>query len=100
MAPCAEIGLNHGLFQPAHGSAPDIMGKDLANPSAMFLSAAMMLEWLGQKYQNESLLNAAGLLESKIEEGFSLKRTQPKEFGGPHGCSEHTRNLLEILKDL
>ena len=100
MAPCAEIGLKHGLFQPAHGSAPDIMGKDLANPTAMFLSAAMMLEWLGQKYQNESLMNAARLLESKIEEGFRFKRTQPKEFGGPHGCSEHTRNLLEILKDL
>ncbi|MDP7407461.1 MAG: isocitrate/isopropylmalate family dehydrogenase, partial [SAR324 cluster bacterium] len=100
MAPCAEIGLKHGLFQPAHGSAPDIMGKDLANPTAMFLSAAMMLEWLGQKYQYESLLNAAGLLESKIEEGFRLKRTQPKEFGGPHGCSEHTRNLLEIIENL
>ena len=100
MASCAEIGDNHGLFQPAHGSAPDIMGKDLANPTAMFLSASMMLEWLGKKYQNESLLNAARLLESKIEEGFRFKRTQPKEFGGPHGCSEHTRNLLEILKDL
>ena len=49
------------------------MGKDLANPTAMFLSAAMMLEWLGQKYQNESLMNAARLLESKIEEGFRLK---------------------------
>ena len=45
-------------------------------------------------------MNAAKLLESKIEEGFRLKRTQPKEFGGPHGCSEHTRILLEILKDL
>ena len=100
MAPCAEIGLNHGLFQPAHGSAPDIMGKDLANPTAMFLSAAMMLEWLGQKYQNESLLNAARLLESKIDEGFRSKRIEPKEFGGPHGCSEHTRNLLEIIEDL
>jgi len=100
MAPCAEIGLNHGLFQPAHGSAPDIMGKDLANPTAMFLSAAMMLEWLGQKYQNESLMNAARLLENKIDEGFRSKRIEPKEFGGPHGCSEHTRNLLEIIEDL
>ena len=100
MAPCAEIGLNHGLFQPAHGSAPDIMGKDLANPTAMFLSAAMMLEWLGQKYQNEFLMNAARLLESKVDEGFRSKRIQPKEFGGPHGCSEHTRNLLEIIEDL
>mgnify|MGYP003322890124 CR=1 FL=1 len=90
MTPCDEIGVKHGLFQPAHGSAPDIMGKDLANPTAMFLSAAMMLEWLGQKYQNESLMNAGILLESKIDEGSRLKRTQPQEFGGPHGSSEHT----------
>ena len=46
MAPCAEIGLNHGLFQPAHGSAPDIAGKGIANPIAAILSLAMMLDHL------------------------------------------------------
>jgi len=46
MAPWREVGDRHALFQPTHGSAPDIAGKGLANPIAMFLSAAMMLEWL------------------------------------------------------
>jgi 3-isopropylmalate dehydrogenase len=47
MAPSADIGPNHGVFQPSHGTAPDIAGKGIANPVATILSAAMMLEWLG-----------------------------------------------------
>ncbi len=46
MAPSADIGDKHALFQPAHGTAPDIAGKGKANPTAMILSAAMMLDWL------------------------------------------------------
>ena len=48
MAPCAELGPEHGLFQPAHGSAPDIAGQDKANPTATFLATAMMLDWLAR----------------------------------------------------
>ena len=47
MAPSADIGPKHGVFQPSHGTAPDIAGKGIANPVATILSAAMMLEWLG-----------------------------------------------------
>jgi 3-isopropylmalate dehydrogenase len=46
MAPSADIGDDHAVFQPAHGSAPDIAGKGIANPVAAILSVAMMLEWL------------------------------------------------------
>ena len=46
MAPSADIGERHAVFQPCHGSAPDIVGRGLANPTASFLSAAMMLDWL------------------------------------------------------
>ena len=46
MAPSADIGDSVAVFQPSHGSAPDIAGKGIANPIAMILSAAMMLEWL------------------------------------------------------
>jgi 3-isopropylmalate dehydrogenase len=46
MAPSADIGEKHAVFQPSHGSAPDIAGKGIANPVATILSAAMMLEWL------------------------------------------------------
>lgn len=47
MAPSADIGPGHGVFQPSHGTAPDIAGKGIANPVATILSAALMLEWLG-----------------------------------------------------
>jgi 3-isopropylmalate dehydrogenase len=46
MAPSADIGDRHAVFQPSHGTAPDIAGKGIANPVAMILSAAMLLEWL------------------------------------------------------
>ena len=98
MAPCAEIGLNHGLFQPAHGSAPDIAGKDKANPTAMFLSAAMMLDWLSEKFNNEDLECSARLIEAAVYEGFSSLKTQPNELGGDHGLSEHTDAILNIIE--
>src|SRR6201991_5227737 len=50
MAPSADIGDRHAVFQPCHGTAPDIMGKGLANPAAMILSAAMMLDWLADPH--------------------------------------------------
>ena len=49
MAACAEIGDQVGLFQPAHGSAPDIMGQDKANPLAAVLSGALMLDYLAER---------------------------------------------------
>jgi 3-isopropylmalate dehydrogenase len=56
MAPSADIGDKHAVFQPSHGSAPDIAGQGIANPVAMILSVAMMLEWLGNA---ETLCGAA-----------------------------------------
>ena len=94
MAACAEIGDHHALFQPAHGTAPDIAGTGKANPTAMFLSAAMMLEWLGSRHELEPCLGAARGLETAIENGFAGGTIQPMEFGGPHGTAEVTRAVL------
>jgi 3-isopropylmalate dehydrogenase len=98
MAPCAEIGENHGLFQPAHGSAPDIAGTGKANPTAMFLSAAMMLEWLGDKHNTEPCKNAARRLEAAIETGFETGNIQPMEFGGPHGTKDVAKTVIELIE--
>ncbi len=49
MAPSADIGDDHAVFQPCRGTAPDIRGRGLANPTATILSAAMMLDWLADK---------------------------------------------------
>src|ERR1700750_1326044 len=59
MAPSADIGDKYAVFQPCHGTAPDIMGQGKANPTAMILSAAMMLDWLAGKHQLDRAAEAA-----------------------------------------
>jgi isocitrate/isopropylmalate dehydrogenase len=73
MAPCAEMGERHGLFQPAHGSAPDIAGTDQANPIAMLLSAGLMLDWLGERHGVPACGAAADVLERRVEAGLRTK---------------------------
>jgi len=67
--PSANIGDNHALFEPAHGSAPDIAGRGIANPFAALMSASMMLEYLGNRKQAE-LLNMA--IENTISGNLNI----------------------------
>lgn len=97
MAPCGEIGDAHALFQPAHGSAPDIAGQDKANPTAMFLSAALMLDWLAERHGIDALAEAAVMIENAVYEGFASGRINPVEFGGTTGTSEQTRAIVDLL---
>lgn len=99
MAPSGDIGDSHGLFQPAHGSAPDIAGQGKANPTAMFLSAALMLEWLGDKHGHRGCLDAAALLNRAIERPFAARRILPFEYGGQSGTAEITGAVLEALAE-
>src|SRR5580704_5136647 len=64
MAPSADSGDRHAVFQPCHGTAPDIMGKGLANPTAMILSAAMMLDWLAERHDHDGAARAARAIET------------------------------------
>ncbi len=66
MVPSANIGDNNALFEPVHGSAPDIAGLGISNPSAMILSAVMMMDYLGEPYEARKLENA---LLSVLSEG-------------------------------
>ena len=97
MAACAEIGDDIGLFQPAHGSAPDIMGQDRANPLAAILSGALMLEYLAHKTARPFLTDAAELIDSAVYRGFEQQRIRPLEFGGDMGTRAVTRELLALL---
>ena len=99
MASCAEIGDNHGLFQPAHGSAPDIIGKDKANPLATILSSALMLDYLAEKKNCKHAANGAKLIENAIEVGFERNELRPMEFGGDMGTNAINTSLHNLLKD-
>jgi len=85
MAPSADIGDEHGLFQPCHGSAPDIAGQGKANPAAAILSAAMMLDWLAERSGNDAPATAARRIDKAVDEVFSSRKITPFELGGTAG---------------
>lgn len=97
MAPSADIGDSHAVFQPCHGTAPDIVGQGKANPTAMFLSGAMMLDWLGDRHKSESAQKAAILIETAVSKAYVERKLQPFELGGPDGTAAITRAVLETM---
>ena len=99
IAPCAEIGDQHGLFQPAHGSAPDIVGRDKANPLAAVLSGALMLDYLADQSSVDALSDAASVIEDAVQSGFAADRIRPKEFGGDQGTTAITRELITLISE-
>ncbi|MEO0750267.1 MAG: isocitrate/isopropylmalate family dehydrogenase [Pseudomonadota bacterium] len=82
LAPSADIGLDHAVFQPCHGSAPDIAGQGVANPFAMILSAAMMLDWLGVKHQIAALRRDGDALRLAVDRVVARGDTLTRDLGG------------------
>lgn len=96
MAPSADIGDKHAVFQPCHGTAPDIMGKGIANPTAMILSAAMMLDWLADRHDHPPAAEAAARIEQAVDRAFA-DGLRPTEFGGPDGTDAVAKAVLAAL---
>ncbi len=98
-APSADIGAAHAVFQPCHGSAPDIAGTGKANPTAMILSAAMMLDWLGDRHGVEACVEGGGLLQGAVETAFASGELKSVEMGGESGLAEITAHIAAALDD-
>jgi 3-isopropylmalate dehydrogenase len=96
-APSADLGDEHGVFQPSHGTAPDIAGKGIANPTAMILSAAMMLDWLGERHARPALVEAARAIEQAVDSVFAQAKVKPADIGGTDGTAEITRAVIAAL---
>jgi 3-isopropylmalate dehydrogenase len=96
MAPSADIGDRHAVFQPCHGTAPDIMGQGKANPTGMILSVAMMLDWLGDKHGLDAAAEAATRIESAVDKVYA-DGLKPFEFGGSNGTADIAKAVLEAL---
>jgi 3-isopropylmalate dehydrogenase len=78
MAPSADLGDEHGLFQPSHGTAPTIAGKGVANPVATILSVALMLDWLG----HEETRRGARRIEAAVERVLADPANRTGDLGG------------------
>ena len=82
VAPSADIGLEQAVFQPCHGSAPDIAGQGKANPMAMILSAAMMLEWLGLRHDIPAMADDGARLRQAVEAVIARGEILTADLGG------------------
>ena len=96
-APSADIGDRYAVFQPCHGTAPDITGTGKANPIATFLSAAMMLDWLGQKHELSAMNHAAKRIRVAIDSAFA-SGMKPFEIGGTATTKDVTETVLGALE--
>jgi isocitrate dehydrogenase (NAD+) len=91
IVPGANLGEKHAVFEAVHGSAPDIAGKGVANPTAMMFSAVMMLLHLKETA-------AANRLQSAIEKVYAAKKTLTPDVGGNAGTAAFTSAVIEQLQ--
>ena len=78
LAPSADVGDHHGMFQPSHGSAPDIAGQGAANPIATILSVAMMLDWL----KHRETVRGAAAIRQAVEAVLQEPELRTRDLGG------------------
>jgi 3-isopropylmalate dehydrogenase len=98
-APSADLGDKTGLFQPSHGTAPDIAGNDIANPTAMILSAAMMLDWLADMHGSSAARDAAGAIERSVDIAFGERRVRSYDIGGKSGTRDIGKVVAEQIRN-
>ncbi|MDF1501447.1 isocitrate/isopropylmalate family dehydrogenase [Roseisolibacter sp. H3M3-2] len=91
LAPGANIGKDAAIFEAVHGTAPDIAGKDVANPGALILAAAMMLDHMGQP---ETARRVRDAFTAQIQEG----QVRTRDLGGAAGTVEFTDALVARLR--
>jgi isocitrate dehydrogenase (NAD+) len=91
IVPGANIGENMAIFEAVHGSAPDIAGKNLANPTAMILTGAMMLNYLGESIKSRSIYKA---VETTILQGKFVT----KDLGGSASTKDMTSAIIENIQ--
>jgi isocitrate dehydrogenase (NAD+) len=91
VVPGANMGDHDAVFEAVHGSAPDIAGKGIANPTALMLSAVMMLEHLGETERSRRLRMA-------IEQVYASRKHLPPDVGGSASTNQFTEAVIDALR--
>ena len=97
LAPSGDVGDRYALFQPCHGSAPDIAGKGIANPIAAILSAAMMCRWLGLQHRDSAVTAAADRIDAAVARALTNSRTHTQDIGGSASTRQCADAVIEAL---
>jgi 3-isopropylmalate dehydrogenase len=93
-----NVGDDICVAQAQHGSAPDIAGKNLANPTSLILSAAMLLNWRGCRDSNSALVAAAAQIERAVERVLGNPATRTRDIGGTMGTDEFSTAVASAMQ--
>src|SRR5690606_30342883 len=93
LTPSGNIGHDCAVFEAVHGTAPDIAGKGLANPTAVILSAALMLRRMNQH-------EAADRIEAAVRKVIGERKTITKDLGGDATTDQYTDALIAAMEQL
>ncbi len=97
IAPSANVGDEYAIFEPAHGSAPDIAGRGIANPLSLILSSGMMYEWLARRYSDGRCIEASRLIEASVSNVLS-KGIMTRDLGGRSSTEDVAYAIVEEIK--
>jgi 3-isopropylmalate dehydrogenase len=94
-----NAGHHMAVAQAQHGSAPDIAGMGIANPTSLILSAAMLLDWRGMRDGNVAMVTAAAEIETAVERVLANPATRTGDIGGTLGTAEFADHVISMLQD-
>src|SRR5437868_4444619 len=98
LAESLNAGSDHAVAQAQHGSAPDIAGRDIANPSSLIGSAGMLLAWLGERRDDARLAQAAVQIERALDSAIANPAWRTADLGGPLGTRAFGERIVAVLK--
>ena len=99
LAPSGDIGDKVAIFQPSHGTAPDIMGKGIANPLATILSVSLMLDWLGRRRDDPRLRAGAADIDNAVRLALASGDATTVDLGGKVRTADVARAVIARLGD-
>jgi isocitrate/isopropylmalate dehydrogenase len=99
LAPSINAGDDYAIAQASHGAAPDIAGQDAANPTALVVSSAMLLDWLGRRSGNNVLVEAAAATERAVDALLAETATRTRDLGGKLGTEAFGAALAKSIGD-
>jgi len=100
LAASLNAGEAHTLAQAQHGSAPDIAGQDRANPASLIGSAAMLLNWLGERRNDERFTRAAATIEDALDRAIASPQWRTRDLGGPLGTKAFGARVAALVAEV
>jgi isocitrate/isopropylmalate dehydrogenase len=98
LAASLNHGADYGVAQAQHGSAPDIAGKNIANPASLIGSAAMLLAWLGERRGSDKLLQSARAIEAALDRVIATPAGRTRDMGGTLGTDAFAARVAQAVK--